>query len=814
MMINNKLKITMLAFGMFFLVGASSVKAADTDEANDYKNGLDTAPRAITMDNLFQRGTGAGVTTSSDMVNMDMWNQPTTNPSNVVKTLVRITNDKAQKAAVWSTESADNRLDNSFDIDKDGQASMWVYLGNRGNGAGDGMALVFQNDLKGNAAISGNSGETLGVWGDDLSDNMLGAAIQNSWALEFDTYMNRGTNKGGAFDVGTTGVSHLASGYPADAGTYKGKGFLNKAYFTQIHDGLIPYSESLSNGLWHHLTIDYKTIDAKKGSMTYTFNDKEAISEKPKKDDGKTRAIPAVYEGQTKSVQIDKTKFKSTSGKIRWGFTGSTGANSESNLVMFEQIPGLVDAKATQTVTNLTQGKDLPSDGTGVVNAGDKLKFTTKGTFLGGKQDWKTPAAQAKYPDKNIEWTGIFLNGNDTFLTDPKDAVGGATISGGENLTAANPTGEITYFGTVKSITEDSKDTSPAGQIVGSNRIVDTNAVSYTVKGQPKILLTIDGLKDIDVNYGSDATVSGTVKSSLGGLLAKGAKVDVTVNNETTPIKADVGTDGKFSVTVPKDKYKAGENTVTVQVTDAAGIQTVKYTNKINIHPVLTLNDNNGTVIAPYTFNFQVVDNSADITTYYKEGASGTPVQLEKYANAKPGSTQDHKVDLDTSKLSIGTHVLTVYSVDTEGNTSNNQTITVIVGLLSISSDDSIKFNNQIPAKTSVLSRTADYTLKLETSAAKNWTLSVTAGALTAKSDNSTLQHSTVGFRDTKDQSFTPLSPTIGTTIDSGTGQAATITKKWAADAGIVLNVVPSEIKADEVYTSQINWTLTNVQVK
>ena len=808
MMINNKLKITMLAFGMFFLAGVSSVKAADTDEAKDYKNGLDTAPRAITMDNLFQRGTGAGVTTSSDLINMNQNNGPENTPSNVVKTLVRITNDKAQKAAVWSTKSDDNRLDNSFDINKDGQASMWIYLGNREGDAGDGIALVFQNDPKGNAAISSNAGETLGVWGDDLSSNMLGAAIQNSWALEFDTYMNKGRNKGGAFDMNIPGVSHIASGYPADSNTYD-KGLFS-TYYTQKHDGLITYNDSLSNSYWHHLTIDYKKVDPakpKNGLMTYTFNDKEAVSE-----NSDTKIAPSAYVGQTAQVTIDKTKFNSTSGKIRWGFTGSTGANSESNLVMFEQIPGLVDAKATQTVTNLTQGKDLPNDGTGVVNAGDKLKFTSKATYLGGKQDWKNITGHAKIPNTdNITWTSVLVNGSEFPGAEPDAAAKG--INMGMDLSNPNSTTEVTYLGTVKSITEDSKDTSPAGQIIGSNRIVDTNAVSYTVKGQPKILLTIDDLKDIDVNYGSDATVSGTVKSSLGGLLAKGAKVDVTVNNETTPIKADVGTDGKFSVTVPKDKYKAGENTVTVQATDAAGIQTVKYTNKINIHPVLTLNDNNGTVIAPYTFNFQVVDNSADITTYYKEGASGTPVQLEKYANAKPGSTQDHKVDLDTSKLSIGTHVLTVYSVDTEGNTSNNQTITVIVGLLSISSDDSIKFDNQIPAKTSVLSRTADYTLKLETSAAKNWTLSVTAGALTAKSDNSTLQHSTVGFRDTKDKSFTPLSPTIGTTIDSGTGQAATITKKWTTDAGIVLNVVPSEIKADEVYTSQINWTLTNTPV-
>ncbi|MCZ2491663.1 lectin-like domain-containing protein [Dellaglioa carnosa] len=807
MMINNKLKITMLAFGMFFLAGVSSVKADD-----DYENALKSAPRAITMDNLFQRGTGAGVTTSSGTVNLNTINKPTNTSSEIVKTLVRVTNDKNQKAAVWSTYTSP-KDNNSFDINKNGQASMWIYLGSKGAEAGDGMALVFQNDAKGNAAISSAGGETLGVWANDLDSDVLGGAIQNSWALEFDTYMNRSSfTKGGSFDsaaaASTTIKSHIASGYPADVDNYS----KHVNAFWQNHVGLISYNSSLSNGYWHHLTIDYTSKDSKNGLMTYTMDDKDAVTEhvQPGEDPPK---LPA-RDVRTESVQIDKSKFKSTDGKIRWGFTGSTGVNYENNLIMFEQVPGLVDAKATQTVTNLTQGKDLPSDGTGVVNAGDKLKFTTKATYLGGKQHWKAPVVYAKYPDKNVDWTGVLLNGANMDGYTPDMTIDGAPlVADVGDMVTDNTSGEITFLGTVKSIPEDSKDTSPAGQIIGSNTIANTSAVSYTVKGQPKILLTIDNLKDIDVNYGSDATVSGTVKSSLGGLLAKGAKVDVTVNNETTPIKADVGTDGKFSVTVPKDKYKAGENTVTVQATDAAGIQTVKYTNKINIHPVLTLNDNNGTVIAPYTFNFQVVDNSADITTYYKEGASGTPVQLEKYVNTKPGSTQDHKVDLDTSKLSIGTHVLTVYSVDAEGNTSNNQTITVIVGLLSISSDDSINFKNQIPAKTSVLSRTADYTLKLETSAAKNWTLSVTAGALTAKSDNSTLQHSTVGFRDTKDKSFTPLSPTIGTTIDSGTGQAATITKKWATDAGIVLNVVPSEIKADEVYTSQVKWTLTNTPV-
>lgn len=800
-MINKKLKLTLLTFGLFFLVNVTNIKADA-----DYDSAKSSAPRAILMTNLFQTGNGNGVTSTSGMVGLTDTNKDPTTSNPVAKTMVKITDAKNQKAAIWSTDA------NSFDINTNSKASMWIYFGSKTNTAGDGMALVFQNDAKGNAAIATKAGETLGVWGDDSAgggslDGTIKGAIQNSWALEFDTHLNNGNSSGNAFDIDPNLASnHIASGYPADKATYTDNKTIINSY-KQNHLGIINYKGYLSNRTWHHVTIDYKSVSSSTGSMTYTIDDKKPIS--GTNDLDPTEDTSQV--GQTSTVPIDKTKFNSISGKIQWGFTGSTGDSFENNLVMFESVPGLVNATAKQTMTDITQNnKDVSSNGE--VKIGDKVKFTTEATYNGGKQAWKNIGGFLKYPTSNIKWTGFEI---DTLADDFPSIYGNgpSDLSGAPipDLSTPGQSSQISFIGEVMPVDVDTQVTVPTGQFIGSNAIIDSNPVSYTIKAGPKTLLTIDGLKDIGINYGTDAIISGTVKSSLGGNFAKGTIASVTLNGDTTPIKSDVATDGKFSVMIPKDKLTTGEYTYTVQVTDPDGNTTQKYTQKMNIKPVLTLNNNMGTVVAPYTLIFQVTDNSAAITTYYKEGDTGTPVELEKYTNAKPGSTQNHSVKLDTTKLAIGTHELTVYSVDSEGNISNNQTITVVVGLLSVSSDGSIDFNNKIPAKRSILNRDTSYMLKLETSAAKNWTLSVTAGALTAKSDKSTLKHSIIGFRDSDKVDMIPLSPTDGTIVISGVGQEGTIEKSWSADSGILLDVAPSEVKVAETYTSEINWTLSDV---
>ncbi|MGV8056388.1 hypothetical protein PJN37_29250, partial [Mycobacterium kansasii] len=60
----------------------------------------------------------------------------------------------------------------------------------------------------------------------------------------------------------------------------------------------------------------------------------------------------------TKTVSIDTTKIDpNNTGYARWGFTGSTGTNWENNLVIFEQVPGVVNSSASVTATDLTTDK-------------------------------------------------------------------------------------------------------------------------------------------------------------------------------------------------------------------------------------------------------------------------------------------------------------------------------------------------------------------------------------------------------------------------------------------------------------------------
>jgi hypothetical protein len=79
------------------------------------------------------------------------------NSSVIGGNIVQVTPDTAnQKGGIWSTEA------NKMDLTKDFKASMYIYFGNRGANAADGMAFVMHNDSRGTNAISPHSGSGLG----------------------------------------------------------------------------------------------------------------------------------------------------------------------------------------------------------------------------------------------------------------------------------------------------------------------------------------------------------------------------------------------------------------------------------------------------------------------------------------------------------------------------------------------------------------------------------------------------------------------------------------------------------------------------
>lgn len=127
------LKWVLTVLGLGTVLATGMVASADAD----YDQALKTAPQGISLDNIFVPGTTSN--NQASIVN-------TTNPNITGTQAAKVNNGKKQFGALWST------TDNHFDLTKNMKSSMWMYFGNTGKKAADGMALVFQNDTRGLAS--------------------------------------------------------------------------------------------------------------------------------------------------------------------------------------------------------------------------------------------------------------------------------------------------------------------------------------------------------------------------------------------------------------------------------------------------------------------------------------------------------------------------------------------------------------------------------------------------------------------------------------------------------------------------------------
>ncbi|WP_341779925.1 lectin-like domain-containing protein [Levilactobacillus sp. HBUAS70063] len=557
--------------GVFAGLGVILLGGGTAHADTDYDNALKAAPQGISLENIFTPGT----TTTNQAAVVDT---PTAGTQ-----AAKVNNGKKQFGALWST------ADNAFDLTKNETASMWLYFGNNGKKAADGMALVLQNDDNGLAATptfgKTVSGETLGVWGVDTdkkqatADKLAASAIQNSWALEFDTHLNSSTNYSNAgsadsFDGKLTGP-HLAYNYPGEVSTYqmvKASQLLplpaSGYYATQTHEGAITGDYTLlSNGAWHHLTLDW---DAAEQQMTYTFNDKDPAT-------GHKQA------GISKTVAIDLAKIDpENTGQVRWGFTGATGDSYENNLVVMEKIPGLVNAQATTKLTDVTTNQ--------VVGNGDVLKGTHQFRldYRDGKQSWKDVAAAIQLPTDltyDDSATIHYQNGqtstvNLAGMTDNQVAV---TLT--EALNAENATATISFTGTaddLKAATTVAADTS---RFTAVNGVVTADTPSFTVT--PTLELNLFSLSgsSVQLESGEDAIFKGLVVIPEGvNLHNTDMTVNPTLNGQAqadfTMAAGDDNSSGRFNYTVQAANLKAGANTLKLNVEDPYGnvSNTVTYT--------------------------------------------------------------------------------------------------------------------------------------------------------------------------------------------------------------------------------------------
>lgn len=403
-------------------------------------------------------------------------------------TTVILTDGKSNTSSVWSDG------DNYIDMNKKQTLSMWMYFGANMTykGAADGLAFVLQNDKNGTKAISTlngkvNRGESLGVWGSDGSklvtnddtplkgDNttpIQNQAIQNSWALELDTYSNKGTGKtyngyqivpnptgydmtngpmqipnaGDAFDwlpyrngTDPIGGSHIAWNYPARKDTYQ----QISSDGPKATDVTIPFigtntiysgtsvmamkhnfgTDSGDNGnnvdftynsgrppieSWKHLSITYTpptVADPKHATIHYEFNDKDAY--------GKIIQNPRNNTQARGTASVEVSAFGEVpGGKLRYGFTGSTGSDAETtSAVIFETMPSLVEADtnsyAVDKDTHARVGSDTSlmdteaqsMSETKKVHPGDNIGLNYMMYYDSGKQPSKDVVATVDVPD-------------------------------------------------------------------------------------------------------------------------------------------------------------------------------------------------------------------------------------------------------------------------------------------------------------------------------------------------------------------------------------------------------------------------------
>lgn len=540
------------------------------------KQAIKDAPQGLLMGNYFdtniQIGNSAKVLDPSN----------TTAPNTQV---VQLTSNTGQIGWIWTNDAT------KINLKQNATAAMWMYFDNQMGSSGDGMAFVVQNDSRGTAAhatglAGGNvGGETLGVWGTDQSytlpsaDSVVHTAVQDSWAIEFDTYSNTKTDKAtvastsgaNAFDADLNGSQHIASNYPAQASTYQMRNAgttSDPAYYAVMnHEGLVPSTGYglMTDGKWHHLTVRW---NAAQQTMTYDYNDKDPKTGAP-------------LTGMTRTVSVDPNIIDPEhTGFARWGFTSSTGSASETNSVDFEQIPGIVSSTAKATLTDETQDQGVTTGST--VYAGDHVKLNYDLTYESGSQNWKDISARIKLPT-NLTFGADEANniGTITYANGDTQAIPASDLNGQslttllkDDLSADNSTAKITLNGTVDH--SGSAGTvavaSTISNFVGSNAIATSNVDSFnvtSVNSSMTLALTGASTADKDAKTADEATV--TAKATILGGTATDATIHPVVNGKTAAnvkITASTATNG-FTYKVPVEDLKPGVNKVVLYLTDS-----------------------------------------------------------------------------------------------------------------------------------------------------------------------------------------------------------------------------------------------------
>lgn len=501
---------------------------------------------------------------------------------------IRMTSTPKQSSAIWS-----NINNNYIAINKKQTMSMWLYFGptkhEDGSPLGDGMAFVIQKSPDGTNAFAHSSrnpgnGQSLGVWGvdDDTTNNdpnvLAKTAIQNSWALEFDTFVDNNSDYGSGadFDNGISG-QHIAYNFPAQGSTYVHEYNGNGNYFNMNHQDL--RQATLTDGKWHHLAISWDPIHF---DINYEFNDRNK--------DGSPGTNP--IKATIKDVKAaDFGGYDNLADKkLIWGFTATTGTYYEPNLIAFESIPSSVEGDIIPTIHDDTQNKDIGKNGS--VNSGDNLSFKYELDYESGRDDWKNIEAKMVLP------TNVTYNPTN----DPNHTIGYITYDDGsdvepipasewklddkgklvldhkllKNLSGNDKPDQATIIinGQANNVDADTAVASVSAQMDSDTIIKDVDMLPFVIKKSKPINLSLDK-NNITVGLNKDANITGTVSYTDTTIPVVNSKVDVYATLNGTALDKfsmnDTDEAGRLNFNIPASKLTEPSNTLTVYVMDSDG---------------------------------------------------------------------------------------------------------------------------------------------------------------------------------------------------------------------------------------------------
>lgn len=693
--------------------------------------------------------------------------------------IVQMTNGTNQLASIWgrtATADAPDTPYNYFDVTKEQEFSAWMYFGDDETRSADGMAFVIQNDDAGVNAISNTidsigrknpqAGETIGVWGGMGASNigdLAKGAIQNSFALEFDTHLNttqvgswgaRGDDFDGEkmldgknFLLG----QHLAWNYPALNDTYvQNMNWLTFWYYMHHKDALrdISLSGNELDEAWHHFSFKYvpPTAGSTTAHVSYIFDDKDY--------DGKIRPFNMWdRRPQKKGTYIDvETKnfnLKPGQKRIRWGFTSSTGSpgsKDTTNAIVFESIPAIASIRTNSSLYDVTQERgildfDQNNQADVNVNNGDKLEFNYSLNYISGLAE----SGQIN--------TRVNLPSHVDFTPDDSGIIG-----------------KITYQDKVVNITTDD-----LGQ--------ETDSKGNTTKFI-KFQLPSLGSDNNNINiklYGK-ADIGSNISSKV-------TNVDQAHTSFVSPHYTGDLMSPQFSINPVEDTLKMTEG-----ITPKMAIQ---HSQSFEMQG--TVEYEKGSL-----FNCNKLDLHTSID-------GGTP-EVTELPVTKDKNKEDYDIVRKASSLELGDHTVTLYVSDAKHRFSNKVTYDVTVekdtSVLQLKSNTDYKFQsiNQSPEPT-IVHRAGNWILQVE-SLNSAWSLKAQTSGLVDRNNNPLAG----GLIFRKDGTDNPLKDNQVLLDEDDTltneDKIFDIAGHWQKNSGILLKIRSNASGGS--YKGTISWTLTN----